>query len=129
MINRTIQVGGIVEEIDGVSLAKTTVVGRRPKKARLAAGAVAVLAVGGGLWLWQPWVERTPFTAYTAALQEAEYTVPGSSPGSCVRTAASEEEHVIFGEDGKRLAAGRAPREGRVLGRVFNDLAWWIMVG
>ncbi|MFZ3493039.1 hypothetical protein ACODT5_07375 [Streptomyces sp. 5.8] len=123
MINTTIQMGGIVEEIDGVSLEKTAAAGRRPKKAWLAAGAVVVLVVGGALWLWQPWVDRTPFTAYTAALQEAEYTVPGSSPDSCVRTAASEEERVIFDEDGKQLAAGRDPREGQVLGPEFGEFA------
>lgn len=110
-----------MEEINGVLLEKTTAVDRQPKKAWLAAGAVAVLVVGGGLWLWQPWVDRTPFTAYTAALQVAEYTVPGSSPGSCVRTAGSEEERVIFDEDGNRLAAGRDPKEGQVLGPEFGE--------
>ncbi|MDJ0383226.1 hypothetical protein [Streptomyces sp. G-G2] len=112
-----------MEEIDGVSLEKATAVDWRPKKTRLAAGAVAVLMVGGGLWLWQPWVDRTPFTAYTAALQEAEYTVPGSSPGTCVRMAASQEDRGIYDQDGKRLAAGRDPKEGEVLGPEFGDFA------
>ncbi|WP_254387874.1 hypothetical protein [Streptomyces sp. TBY4] len=112
-----------MEEIDGVSLKKTAAAGQRPRKAWLAAGAVVVLVVGGGLWLWQPWLDRTPFTAYTAALQEADYAVPGSAPGSCVRTAAAEEERVIFDENGKRLAAGRDPREGRVLGPEFGEFA------
>lgn len=43
--------------------------------------------------------------------------------GTCVRTAASEEERVIYDEDGKRLAAGRDPREGDELGPEFGEFA------
>ncbi|MFD8978697.1 hypothetical protein [Streptomyces sp. NPDC059564] len=111
-----------MEEIDRVSLEKAPA-DPRLKRTRFVVGALAALAVGGGLWLWQPWVDRTPFTAYTVSLQEAQYTVRGSSPGTCVRTAASEEERVIYDEDGKRLAAGRDPKEGEVLGPEFGDFA------
>ncbi|WP_097911786.1 hypothetical protein [Streptomyces sp. b84] len=89
----------------------------------IVAGAATVLAVGIGMALWQPWLDRSPFTAYRVGLQEAQYTVPGSSPGTCVRTAASEEERVIYAEDGERLAAGRDPREGEVLGPEFGEFA------
>ncbi|MFH9138681.1 hypothetical protein [Streptomyces sp. NPDC017524] len=83
----------------------------------------ATVAVGIGMAVWQPWLDRSPFTAYQVGLQEARYTVPGSSPGTCVRTAASEEERVIYDEDGERLAAGRDPREGEVLGPEFGEFA------
>ncbi|MCY0922583.1 MULTISPECIES: hypothetical protein [unclassified Streptomyces] len=88
----------------------------------IVAGA-AVMAVGVGIAAWQPWLDRDPFTAYQVGLQEAQYTVPGSSPGTCVRMAASEEERVIYDEDGERLAAGRDPREGEVLGPEFGEFA------
>ena len=86
-----------------------------------AAGGVAAVAASVALWVWAPWVDRSPFTAYTVGVQDEEYTVPGSTPDSCVRTAASEEETVIYDEDGKRLASGRAEREGERLGPEFGE--------
>ncbi|WP_351235365.1 hypothetical protein [Streptomyces sp. NPDC002133] len=76
------------------------------------AGAVVAVAAGAGLWFWAPWVHRSPFTAYTVGVQDEDYTVPGSAPGTCVRTSASEEETVLYDEDGNRPAAGHAPKEG-----------------
>ncbi|WKV74168.1 hypothetical protein AW27_023280 [Streptomyces sp. PCS3-D2] len=108
-------------EDNQVSLDKTPQPAPRGKIA-IVAGAVTV-AVGIGLALWQPWVDRTPFTAYEVAVQDAEYTTPGSTPGTCVRTSASEEERVIFDEDGTRLASARDPREGEVLGPEFGEFA------
>ncbi|MFH8635486.1 hypothetical protein [Streptomyces goshikiensis] len=83
----------------------------------------ATIAVGIGLAAWQPWLDRDPFTMYEVGIQEAQYTVPGSSPGTCVRTEASEEERVIYDEDGERLASGRDPKEGEVLGPEFGEFA------
>ncbi|MEU5435427.1 hypothetical protein AB0G73_18895 [Streptomyces sp. NPDC020719] len=99
---------------------------RRRSKKRVAMGATAacaLVAIGGtGLWQWQQ-VDRTPFTGILVGLQDGKYAVPGSTPGSCVRTAASEEETVVFDDEGKKLAAGRAEREGALLGREFGDCA------
>ncbi|MEV6678612.1 hypothetical protein AB0N09_17385 [Streptomyces erythrochromogenes] len=110
-----------MEEIQ-VSLGKTPQ--RRPRGVRnvIVAGGVTV-AVGIGVALWQPWLDRAPFTVYQVAVQDAEYTRPGSSPGTCVRTSASEEERVILDEEGTRLASARDPREGEVLGPEFGEFA------
>ncbi|MGY1582058.1 hypothetical protein [Streptomyces sp. MN13] len=56
-------------------------------------------------------------------MQDEEHTLPGSTPDSCIRTAASEEETVIYDEDGKKLASGRAEREGERLGPEFGEWA------
>ncbi|MGP3685734.1 hypothetical protein ACTVZO_13635 [Streptomyces sp. IBSNAI002] len=109
-------------EDNHVSLDKTPQ--RRPKGRRnaIVAGA-ATVAVGIGIALWQPWLDRAPFTVYKVAVQDGEYTRPGSSPGTCVRTSASEEERVILDEDGTRLASARDPREGELLGAEFGEFA------
>ncbi|PCG85453.1 hypothetical protein CIB93_13945 [Streptomyces sp. WZ.A104] len=95
----------------------------RRLRAWTAAGAVALAAVGAALWAWEPWKDRTPFTAYRVGVQVEEHTKPGSQPGTCERTAASGEETVIYSKDGTRLAAGRAPVEGERLGPEFGDFA------
>lgn len=107
-----------------VSLSKDQETAKRPVPVRvvLAFAAVAV-AVSATLWAWRPWVDRSPFTAYDVGVANGEYTVPGSAPGSCVRTAASEEKIVIFDEDGKKLAEARQAKEGKLLGREFGDFA------
>ncbi|WP_143675230.1 hypothetical protein [Streptomyces sp. JV178] len=115
--------GESVGEPAAVSLTKQSAKTGHRLPVWAVAGAVLLAAAGVGLWSWAPWVDRTPFTAYTVGVQDAQYTVPGSNPGTCVRTAASEEETVVFDEDGRKLAAGRAEEEGEVLGPEFGDFA------
>ncbi|WP_433547177.1 hypothetical protein ACQPZG_20390 [Streptomyces sp. CA-294286] len=100
----------------------------RTKRIDVAITVVAVIAAGVALAVWDPFTGRDSFTAYAVGLQDGTHTKPGSTPGSCVRTAASEEETVIYDEDGKKLAAGRAEKEGKVLGPEFNDYAGFCMV-
>ncbi|MFE3182809.1 hypothetical protein ACFXKR_18340 [Streptomyces violascens] len=107
----------------GISLSKE----QQPKtKKRVAVGAAAagafMVVAGTGLWLWQPWVDRTPFTAYLASPAPGEYAKPGSTPGSCVPHA-SDEEITVFDGDGKKLARSRQPHEGTVLSSEFGDFA------
>jgi hypothetical protein len=115
--------GKAVTEPAPVSLTKTPE--KDWRRIPMWATAIGIVAVTTGviLWVWAPWVDRTPFTAYTVGVQDEEHTVPGSTPDSCVRTAASEEETVIYDEDGKRLASGRAKREGERLGPEFGEWA------
>ncbi|MEU5683618.1 hypothetical protein [Streptomyces venezuelae] len=56
-------------------------------------------------------------------MADGEHTQPGATADTCVRTAASEEETVIYDEDGNKLTAGRAPKEGERLGPEFEDFA------
>ncbi|MFD3511911.1 hypothetical protein [Streptomyces sp. NPDC058657] len=93
----------------------------------LAAGA-AVAVLGAALAIWRPWVDGAPFTSYRVSLQDATHTTPGSSPGSCVRTSGSEAETVIYDTDGKRLAAGRAEKEGTLLGAEYGNFADHCMI-
>ncbi|MFE2149087.1 hypothetical protein ACFXAO_03500 [Streptomyces lavendulae] len=105
-----------------VSLDKTPQPRPKGRRNAIVAGA-ATVAVGIGIALWQPWVDRAPFTAYQVAVQDGEYTKPGARPGTCVRTSASEEERVILDEYGARLASARDPREGEVLGPEYAEFA------
>ncbi|MGW4596658.1 hypothetical protein ACWEOA_15335 [Streptomyces sp. NPDC004457] len=115
--------GEVVTGPTPVSLTKTPQEGRRRIPMRATIGGLIVITAAVTLWLWAPWVDRSPFTAYLVGVQDEEYTVPGSTPDTCVRTAASQEETVIYDEDGKRLAAGREQREGERLGPEFGDWA------
>lgn len=91
-------------------------------------GGATVAAAAVSLWVWAPWVDRSPFTAFVVGVGPGEFAVEGSTPGSCLRTAASEEETVIYDEDGKRLASGRAEREGERLGPEFGEYAGDCMI-
>ncbi|MFF3337856.1 hypothetical protein [Streptomyces flavidovirens] len=115
--------GEAVSEPAAVSLTKTPQKARRQMTVWAVVGSIVAVTAGVTLWVWAPWVDRSPFTAYQIGMQDEEYTVPGSTPGSCVRTAGSEEESVIYDEDGNRLAAGRDEREGERLGPEFGDWA------
>ncbi|MEV8311743.1 hypothetical protein AB0P36_31545 [Streptomyces flavidovirens] len=106
-----------------MSLTKTSEKSWRRIPMWAAVAGIVAVAAGVTLWVWAPWVDRSPFTAYTVGVQDEEHTVPGSTPNSCVRTAASGEETVIYDEDGKRLASGRAEREGERLGPEFGEWA------
>jgi hypothetical protein len=92
-----------------------------------AAGCVLAVGVGATLWTWQPWVDRSPFTAYDVSVAPGEYAQPGSTPGSCVPHA-SEEEIILFDENGKKLAQARQPREGELLSEEFGDFAGDCMI-
>lgn len=123
MIRCMTEGGEAVTEPTPVSLTKTPRTGRRSMPLWAAVGGIVAVTAGVTLWVWAPWVDRGPFTAYMVGVQDEEHTVPGSTPDSCVRTAASEEETVIYDEDGKRLASGRAEREGERLGPEFGEWA------
>ncbi|MER6349600.1 hypothetical protein ACWC10_17850 [Streptomyces sp. NPDC001595] len=123
MIHRMNEGGEAVTDQAPVSLTKTPKKGWRRIPVWAAVGAAVTVAAGVTLWVWAPWVDRSPFTAYTVGVQDEEHTGPGSTPDSCIRTAASEEETVIYDEDGKRLASGRAEREGERLGPEFGEWA------
>ncbi|MFF0741535.1 hypothetical protein ACFYVL_14160 [Streptomyces sp. NPDC004111] len=84
--------------------------------------ALGVIVLASSLAVWEPWKDRSPFTVFDLGMQEAKYTFPGSAPNSCIRDGASEQETVLFSTDGERLAAGRAQREGILLGPEFG--AW-----
>ncbi|MEU1015332.1 hypothetical protein [Streptomyces sp. NPDC005898] len=96
-------------------------VGRR--RVLISGGILAAAAIGAVVWVWAPWVDRSPFTGYSVGTADGENTIPGSTADTCVRKSASEEETVIYDEDGHKLAAGRAPREGERLGPEFGDFA------
>ncbi|MFF5287374.1 hypothetical protein [Streptomyces sp. NPDC013171] len=115
--------GEAVSKGEPVSLTKATQKSQWRLPVWVVVSSVVAVAVVATLWLWAPWVDRSPFTAFTTGVAPGEYTVEGSTPGSCVRTAASEEETVIYDEDGKRLASGRAEREGERMGAEFGDWA------
>lgn len=107
----------------GTSLSKD----QQPKtKKRVVAGAAAagafMVVAGAALWLWQPWVDRTPFTAYLAFPAPGEYAKPGSTPRSCVPHA-PDEETIVFDGDGEKLAWSRQPHEKTVLSSEFGDFA------
>ncbi|MEU9775271.1 hypothetical protein [Streptomyces sp. NPDC047968] len=88
-----------------------------------AAGAVVLAAVGAALWAWQPWKDRTPFTAVRVSVAPGQYTEPGSTANSCVPHAAGNSV-VIYDEDGQHeLASAREPREGVVLTAEYGDFA------
>ncbi|MEU7576776.1 hypothetical protein AB0B50_04135 [Streptomyces sp. NPDC041068] len=102
------------------SLTKT----RRTNRRVLAlTGVLVAAALGAVVWWWAPWVDRDPFTAYDVSVALGKYTESGSTAGSCIRTASSEEETVIYDEDGHKLAVGRDPKEGQRLGPEFGDFA------
>ncbi|MFC9341495.1 hypothetical protein ACFT0G_35770 [Streptomyces sp. NPDC057020] len=115
--------GEVVTSGEPVSLVKAPQKSKHRIPVWAVAGGAVLAAAAVSLWVWAPWVDRSPFTAYIAGVGPGESAVEGSTPGSCVRTAASEEETVIYDEDGKRLASGRAEREGERLGPEFGDFA------
>ncbi|MGD3109446.1 hypothetical protein [Streptomyces sp. YGL11-2] len=79
------------------------------------------------LWAWQPWVDRSPFTAYEVSVAPGKYASPGSKPGSCVPHA-SEEESALFDGGGKKIAQTRQSREGELLSSEFGEFAGDCMV-
>ncbi|MGA5497684.1 hypothetical protein ACPCSP_25305 [Streptomyces cinereoruber] len=113
-----------------VSLTKAAPDARNRKQIaiRLAVGGAIAGVASAVLLIWAPWVDRTPFTAYKIGLSAPENSTPGSTPNSCVGTASSGSETVIYSEDGTRLAAGHAEMEGEVLGPEFGDWAGHCMI-
>ncbi|MFH9041389.1 hypothetical protein ACH4FA_18875 [Streptomyces sp. NPDC017966] len=107
-----------------VSLTKTSDSSSTPRSKRRAAIGLAAFAsvavVGAALFVWEPWVDRTPFTARSySALGAARFVDDGD--GSChVEGEAAREK--LLGEDKRVLATGSS-QGGEILSSEYGDLA------
>jgi len=94
----------------------------RPKR-RVTIGLAALAslaAVGTTLLVWEPWVDRTPFTARSYSTSGTARFVDDGD-GSChVKGAAAREK--LLGEDKRVLATG-SPQGGEILSSEYGDLA------
>ncbi|UQA93762.1 hypothetical protein [Streptomyces halobius] len=108
-----------------VSLAKGSEPLKKRRAAKWGATAAVVVAAGVSLWAWEPWVDRSPFTALVAGASPV--TDPGSKTesGECTPNLAGEAV-VIYDASGKsKLASGIEPSTGEVLPSSYGDVAGW----
>ena len=83
--------------------------------------ALAFLAVAGtALFVWEPWVDRTPFTARDYGVLGAAMFVDNGD-GSCHAKGAAVREKLL-GEDKRVLATGSF-QGGEILSSEYGDLA------
>ncbi|CAL9554463.1 hypothetical protein SUDANB176_04516 [Streptomyces sp. enrichment culture] len=107
-----------------ISLAKVSESGSTLRSKRhvitgLAAFAAMVVA-GTALFAWEPWVDRTPFTARDyGVLGTARFVDDGD--GSCHAKVAAAREKLL-GEDKRVLATGSS-QGGEILSSEYGDLA------
>ncbi|MFD7700559.1 hypothetical protein [Streptomyces caelestis] len=107
-----------------VSLTKASASGSTPRSKRRAAIGLAAFAsvavVGMALFAWEPWVDRTPFTARDyGVLGTAMFVDDGD--GSCHAKVAAAREKLL-GEDKRVLATGSS-QDGEILSSEYGDLA------
>jgi hypothetical protein len=107
-----------------VSLTKASDSGSTPRSKRRAALGLATFAsaavVGAALFVWEPWVDRTPFTARDYGVLGAALFVDDGD-GSCHAKAAAAREKLL-GEDRGVLATGSS-QGGEILSSEYGDLA------
>ncbi|MGI5196311.1 hypothetical protein ACQEVY_22120 [Streptomyces sp. CA-288835] len=93
--------------------------GRRAVVAGTAAGTVLLIALT--LFIWEPWVDRSPFTARVhSAMASARFEDLGG--GSCYPKNAGKKVE-LFGEDKQRLAVSQEPSRGEILTSEYGDVA------
>ncbi|SHN07354.1 hypothetical protein [Streptomyces yunnanensis] len=112
----------MTESTDSVGLPRSKKSRRRRALWWAAGSSVLAAAAGVTVWVWQPWVDRSPFTAYEVSVAPGEHASPGSKPGSCVPHA-SEEEIALFDGGGQKIAQARQSREGELLSSEFGEFA------
>ncbi|MFF0686009.1 hypothetical protein ACFYUG_07910 [Streptomyces albogriseolus] len=107
-----------------VSLTKASASGSTPRSRRRAALGLASLAsaavVGAALFVWEPWVDRTPFTARDYGVLGAALFVDDGD-GSCHAKVEAAREKLL-GEDRRVLATGSS-QGGEILSSEYGDLA------
>ncbi|AZM76032.1 hypothetical protein D1J63_14425 [Streptomyces sp. KPB2] len=92
-------------------------------KRRIAVGvaSLASLAIAGtALFIWEPWVDRSPFTARSYSPLGADMFVD-TGDGSCRAEGVAAREKLL-GEDKRVLATGSS-QGGEILSSEYGDLA------
>ncbi|MBL1081130.1 hypothetical protein JK359_03925 [Streptomyces actinomycinicus] len=98
---------------------------RTARRAVIVGACVVTLGIVVGVW--QPWVDRTPFTAYEVGVVPGENADDGPTPGSCVPRM-GPQKIVIYDEDGTKLAQAVEPRQGKWLSGDFKQFAGDCMI-
>lgn len=108
-----------------VSLVKGADRSKRRHAAIWVVAAAALVTAGTSLWVWEPWVDRSPFTALVAGvtpMKDAESATDGSE---CTPNLAGETM-VVYDASGKRkLASAVEPSVGQVLPSLHSVTAKW----
>ncbi|GAA3838676.1 hypothetical protein GCM10022403_083900 [Streptomyces coacervatus] len=98
------------------------------KKRRAAIGGVTaavVVAAGVSLWAWEPWVDRSPFTALVAGASPVTDLGSKGESGECTPNLAGGAV-VVYDASGKsKLASGVESSTGEVLPSSYGDFAGW----
>lgn len=88
-----------------------------------AAVAGLLAAAGAGLWAWEPWADRSAFTATVTGASPLEE--PAAVGETCTPRLAGETV-VIYDASGKRmLASGIESGDGEVLPSSYGEVAGW----
>ncbi|MFD0211415.1 hypothetical protein ACFVH9_20445 [Streptomyces hirsutus] len=107
-----------------ISLAKAPKSDSAPRPKRHVAISLTALAslaaVGAALFIWEPWVDRTPFTARGYSVIGTAMSVD-KGDGTCYEKGAATREKLL-GEDKQVLATGSS-KGGEILPSEYGDVA------
>lgn len=87
-----------------------------------AAGALVVVA-GVSLWVWQPWVDRSPFTALVSSASPVKDAGAKRAGAVCTPNLAGESVDIYDASGKRKLASGTEPAVGEVLPDSYGDFA------
>ncbi|MEU9593879.1 hypothetical protein AB0D84_29770 [Streptomyces sp. NPDC048193] len=108
-----------------LSLAKhlepTADFNRKSRTVAILATLFSVAALAATLYAWEPWVDRSPFTARDYnAVGSALFTV--AEGGTCVPNDAGKKVELL-GEDKRVLAVTTFPAQGEILAEEYGESA------